>query len=89
MGAISLLPTSNGVSGTGLAFPRIGTWTIDFICTLLSWMIVVTTPIAPPTHYPLERIYGPKALSKSENLPKENVSGEYGMFIITPVESRL
>ena len=87
MGAISLLPTSNGVFGTGLAFPRIGTWTIDFICTLLSWMIVVTTPIAPPTHCPLERIYGPKSLSKSENFLKENVSGEYGMFIIVPLKA--
>lgn len=79
MGAISLLPTSDEVSGTGLDLPRIGTWTIDFICTFLSWMIVVTTPNAPPIHYPLARIYGPKALPKSVNFPKENVSGEYGM----------
>ena len=80
-GAISLLPTSDGVSGTGLDFPGIRTWRIDFICTFLSWMIVVTIPNAPPTYYSPERIYGPKALPKSANFPKENVSGEYGMSI--------
>jgi len=81
MGVISLLPTSDRVSGTELDFPRIGTSTIDFICTFLSWIIVVTTPNSPPTHYPQERIYSLKTLSTSGDFPKENVSGEYSMFI--------
>ena len=80
MGAISLLPTSEGISGIKDS-SHIGTRRIDFICTLLSWMIVVTTPNAPPTHYPQERIYSPKTLLTSGNFPKENVSGEYSMFI--------
>ena len=80
MGAISLLPTSEETSGTR-DFPHIGTLKIDFISTFLSWMIVVTTPNAPPTHYPQERIYSPKTLSTSGHFPKENVSREYSMFI--------
>jgi hypothetical protein len=86
MGAISLLPTSKGISETS-DFPHTGTWRIDFVCTFLSWMIVITTPNAPPTHYPQERIYSSKTLSTSGNFPKENVSGEYSMFIA--IESRL
>ena len=81
MGAISLLPTSDRDSGIKLDFPRIGTSTVDFICTFLSWMIVITTPNSPPTHYPQERIYSLKTLSTSGDFPKENVSGEYSMFI--------
>ena len=82
MGAIFLLPTSEGISGIR-DFPHIGTWRIDFICTFLSWMIVVTTPNAPPTHYPPERIYSPKTLETSGNFPKANVSGEYSTSITT------
>jgi len=82
MGAISLLPTSEGISGIK-DVPHINTRRIDFICTLLSWMIVVTTPNGPPTHYPQERIYSSKTLLTSGNFPEENVSGEYSMSIAT------
>jgi len=81
MGAVSLIPISGGVSETGLDLSRVGTSTIDFICSFLSWIIVLATPNAPPTHYPLERIYVPKALSTSGKISKENVSGEHGAFI--------
>ncbi|KIM46743.1 hypothetical protein M413DRAFT_63584 [Hebeloma cylindrosporum] len=45
-------------------------------------MVVVTIPYGPRTHYPQERIYGPKSSLSAGNLPEENVSGEHSISLV-------
>jgi hypothetical protein len=45
-----------------------------------STVVVVTTPLGPPQHYPVSRIYSEKVVASITNKVHDNVSGITGMY---------
>lgn len=56
-------------------------WYIVLGLYAFSTVVVVTTPLGPPQHYPVSRIYSEKIVASITNKVHDNVSGLTGMYI--------
>jgi hypothetical protein len=56
-------------------------WYIVLCLYGFSTVVVATTPLGPPQHYSVSRIYSEKVVASITNKVHDNVSGITGMYI--------
>lgn len=60
-------------------------WYVVLGLYALSTIIAITTPLGPPLHFPVSRIYSEKTAAAVTNLALDNVSGATGLCLLVPV----
>lgn len=62
-------------------------WYVVLGLYALSTIIAITTPLGPPLHFPVSRIYSEKTAAAVTNLALDNVSGATGLCLLVPVSN--
>jgi hypothetical protein len=60
-------------------------WYVVLGLYALSTVVAVTTPLGPPLHFPVSRIYSEKTVAAITNQAVDNVSGATGLCLLVSV----
>jgi len=57
-------------------------WYVVLALYGLSTVVAITTPLGPPLHFPVSRIYSEKTVAAITNQAADNVSGATGLCLL-------